>query len=71
MNMIRSPWGPAEYLGAAMVDLTSWLVWSKTKDAKRGTNKPTPLSRPQDRIGRRKLKDDIQETIEAARETWG
>ena len=42
----RSRWGVAEYLLAAIADSLRWIVWAKTKDAKRNRNKPKPIPRP-------------------------
>lgn len=39
-------WGLAEQLLAALVDEARTLMWSKTKDAKKGRNRPRPLPRP-------------------------
>lgn len=44
----RSRWGVSEYLLAVIADSLRWLVWAKTKDAKRGRNKPKPIPRPGD-----------------------
>lgn len=44
----RSRWGVAEYLLAVIADSLRWLVWAKTKDAKRGRNRPKPVPRPGD-----------------------
>ena len=34
---------------AALVDLTNMLVWMKSKDGQRNTNRPKPVERPGDR----------------------
>ncbi|MHC6175472.1 DUF5361 domain-containing protein [Glutamicibacter sp. X7] len=44
----RSRWGIAEYLLAIIADSLRWLVWAKTKDAKRNRNRPKPIPRPGD-----------------------
>ncbi|MGO1319932.1 MAG: DUF5361 domain-containing protein [Galactobacter sp.] len=43
-----SRWGVSEYLLAIIADATRWLVWAKTKDARRGRNRPQPIPRPGD-----------------------
>lgn len=42
----RSRWGVTEYLLAIIADSLRWLVWAKTKDAKRRRNQPKPIPRP-------------------------
>jgi len=44
----RSRWGVSEYLLAVIADSLRWLVWAKTKDAKRNRNRPKPIPRPGD-----------------------
>lgn len=39
-------WGLNEQLLAQLIDLTAWLVWSKTTDGQKGTNRPKPTPRP-------------------------
>lgn len=39
-------WGLAEFLSAEAVDTLRLLLWAKTKDAEKGTNRPRPLPRP-------------------------
>lgn len=39
-------WPLDQHLLASQVDLLKILVWQKTKDAKRGSNKPKPIPRP-------------------------
>lgn len=41
-------WGVSEYLLAVIADSLRWLVWAKTKDAKRNRNRPKPIPRPGD-----------------------
>lgn len=42
----KQRWGLAEQLLAVNADALNWLVWSKTKDAEKGRNKPKPIPRP-------------------------
>ena len=42
----KSRWGVGEYLLASIADSLRWLVWAKTKDAKRRRNLPKPIPRP-------------------------
>lgn len=44
----RARWGVSEYLLAIIADSLRWLVWAKTKDAKRNRNRPKPIPRPGD-----------------------
>ena len=37
--------GPETMLVANLVDLVQWLVWSKTKDAEHGRNKPKSVAK--------------------------
>ena len=39
-------WSSTEHLLAALVDLTQYLVWFKTEDARSGRNRPKPIHRP-------------------------
>ena len=39
-------WSTSDHLLASLVDLTRWLVWAKSDDARRKRNKPEPLPRP-------------------------
>ena len=39
-------WGLGEFLSAEAVDTLRLLLWSKTKDAEKGANRPQPLPRP-------------------------
>lgn len=48
----RSRWGFAEYMLASIADSLRWLVWAKTRDAKRGRNRPKPIPRPGDSVKR-------------------
>ena len=45
----KARWGISEYLLAAIADSLRWLVWAKTKDAKRNRNRPKPIPRPGDK----------------------
>lgn len=39
-------WGLDQMLAADHADSLHWLVWSKTKDAQKGLNRPPPIKRP-------------------------
>lgn len=39
-------WGLPEMLAADIADSLRWLVWSKTADAQKKRNRPTPIPRP-------------------------
>jgi hypothetical protein len=43
MKMSNSKYGMDTLLRAAMLDDLNWLVWSKSKDAAKGRNKPESL----------------------------
>lgn len=42
-------WSSAEYMLSAICDGVTWLVWSRTKDAEKGLNKPDRNPTPADR----------------------
>lgn len=68
---VRGPdasWQLSELLLAAAVDSLHWLVWSKTKGAKRGTGQPDPIPRPgvkprRERIGTPASIDKIDQLL--------
>lgn len=61
----ESRWGVSEYLLAVIADSLRWLVWAKTKDAKRNRNKPKPIPRPgEKRKGKGRFKDAVALTLD-------
>lgn len=52
-------WGVSEHLEAHQADVLMTLLWSKTKDAAKGKNAPTPIPRPH--VGERKASEDVEE----------
>lgn len=42
-------WSSAEYILSSISDGINWLVWSRTKDAEKGRNKPDRNPTPADR----------------------
>lgn len=63
----KARWGVSEYLLAAIADSLRWLVWAKTKDAKRNRNRPKPVPRPgagKPKKDNGKFKDVISRPIE-------
>lgn len=42
-------WSSAEYLLSSISDGINWLVWSRTKDAEKGRNRPERNPTPADR----------------------
>lgn len=51
-------WTIDTHLNAAVLDVANLLMWSKTKDAERGSNKPHPVPRPGDDPDANKAKGD-------------
>ncbi len=41
-----------------IIDRLNWLVWSKTKDAEKGKNKPKPILEP---ISKQKNKEELRQ----------
>lgn len=61
----QAAWDTAEYMLAILVDLASAELWSKTKDAKAGRNRPKPLRRPGDAPEPEDVRyGDASETVE-------
>lgn len=48
-------WDVSDYLLADQADSLRWLVWAKTKDARKNRKKPQPIPRPAD--ARRRVSD--------------
>ena len=40
------PWSQTDMLLAELIDVASWLQWSKTKDGENNRNQPAPYPRP-------------------------
>uniref|UniRef100_UPI003F49A509 DUF5361 domain-containing protein n=1 Tax=Nocardia suismassiliense TaxID=2077092 RepID=UPI003F49A509 len=59
-------WQLSEYLLADAADSLRWLVWSKTKDARRhGATPPKPIPRPGLDDGRERIGDQAMSLAEA------
>lgn len=66
-------WTGDRALAAAMVNDLNWLVWSRTRDGKRGRNRPAPVGpfkddRSSKRAARVMTREELDEILSRPRE---